>query len=70
MEDILTMPEVKAKIKELGVSQAKMAVGMSVNKDNVNQVLNERRECPVRLYYKMLMFIKEKERELKKAAKK
>ena len=62
----MEISEIKIKLKDLNISQSKMAKALSVSKDYVNQILNERRECSQRMKTKMIVFIKKNERERKK----
>lgn len=65
MDDI-KIPEIKKRLEKLGISQPKMAAALSVTKDYVNKILNERKECPQRMRIKMITFIEKKESEAKK----
>lgn len=53
----LSIEQIKSRLKELGISQPKMASAILVSKDYVNQVLNGRIKASERVLTKMRTFI-------------
>ena len=52
-----TIKEIKAELYGLGIKQTTVAYDLSVTKDYLNQVLNERRKCSDRMFIKLNTYL-------------
>jgi len=62
----LTIEEIKQMLKDLKISQPKMAKSIFVSKDYINQILNGRKDLTARMHTKMVVFLTREQLKQKK----